>query len=110
MRGDRTDAGLTSQTEPRCQVRQNGAQIGAWVNDAGEQSGGDAEQFHQLVIPLAVDAEQSGSGSIGAFGDLRPGEPVADQIGDQQSPIGSTERPVPLIGGQLVQRVEREEL
>ena len=52
VRGDRADVRLTSQTEPRCEVRQNWAQIGAWVNDAGKQSGGDAEQSPSTRHPI----------------------------------------------------------
>ena len=52
VRGDRADVRLTGQTEPRCEVRQNWAQIGAWVNDAGEQSGGYAKQSPSTRHPI----------------------------------------------------------
>ena len=56
-----------------------------------------------------LGAQQAGRGRVRLLGARLAGEPEAEQVGDQQGGVGELEE-VRRLGGELVQRVEREEL
>ncbi len=60
----------------------------------------------RVPLPRAY-VQQPGRRRVGALGDHLAGQPVADQVGDQQHPLGLVGE---AVGGELIDRVERQEL
>src|SRR4051794_20063375 len=61
------------------------------------------ESLDQLRGPVAgAGVEQAGGGGVGLLGGLRAGEPVAEQVRDQQGPHAGQV----WFGGELVEGVE----
>ena len=76
-----------------------------------EQGGVDPEAPEELGGPLpALHVEQLGGGGVGHLGDRRAGQPVGEQVGDQQEPLGGRELRGAGRGDELVDGVERQEL
>ena len=76
-------------------------------DDLGQQPGRQAERLDQRRRPAAgAGVEQAGGGGVGLLGDLTAGEPVAEQVRHQQRPPTVEHG----LGGELVERVERQEL
>ena len=74
-----------------------------------QQAGWQAEGVDEFGGPLAgAGVQQSGGGGVGVFGDPLPGEPVAEQVGDQQRLHPGVVDVC--VGRELVHRVERQEL
>ena len=101
VRSDRGDLGASV----------GGAASGARRLDRGQSVGGDAEPIEQVGGPLpAANVEQAGGGRVRELGAERTGEPVGDQVGQQHDVRGALPERSPLLGGELVDRVERQEL
>ena len=78
---------------------------------AGTASTGQAEPVEQLGVPgsRAVHVEQPGGGGVGALDAPLAGQPVGQQVRDQQQAVGGLEPGRP-SADQLVDGVERQEL
>ena len=91
-------------------VGQQGAEAVARRDERGKDAARDAERVDELVVPVAVEhAEQPGRRGVGLLGARLAGQPVADEVGDQQRGVGELEE-LAGLGGELVERVERQEL
>jgi hypothetical protein len=76
-------------------------------DDVGQQFGGQTQCLDQLRRPPAgAGVEQAGGGGVGGLGGFPAGEPVTEQVRDQQRPVASEVG----LGGQLVEGVEGQEL
>ena len=77
-------------------------------DDVGQQPGGQAQRLDQLRRPApGAGVDQAGGGGDGLLGDLAAGEPVAQQVRDQQRAGGVLQVG---LGRQLVDGVDRDDL
>ena len=110
VRADRGDGRARSRADRGGDVGQQGAEALAGGDERGEDAAGDAEGPDELVVPGAVQhSEEAGGRGVGLLRAGLAGQPVADQVGDEQGGVGELED-VAGLGGELVERVEREEL
>ncbi|ROR46465.1 hypothetical protein EDD39_4736 [Kitasatospora cineracea] len=74
----------------------------------GQDGGVEAEGGEDRGGPVAgAGVVQAGGGGVGGLGPEGAGEPVGEQVGDQQQGAGPVEV---LLGGELEERVERQVL
>jgi hypothetical protein len=85
------------------------AEPGARLDQGREDPERQIEAREELVVPRAgVRVEQTRGGGVGDLGRGDTGQPVADQVRDEQRLVGEGEHVA--LGGELEQRVEGEVL
>ena len=83
----------------------------AGADELREEPAGKAEPVDKRGIPASGDdVEQAGGRRVGAFGALGSGEPVGDEVGDEQHRRGVVEDAFGLVDGELIEAVKGEEL
>ena len=79
--------------------------------EVGEDPSREAERVDDVVGPLpAMDVEQPGGRGVRDLGHPDAGQPVPEQVGDQQEGPGGGQLGRSAIRRELVDRVERQEL
>ncbi len=91
-------------------IGQQRAEAVARRDERGKDAARDAERLDQLVVPGGIEhAQQAGGRGVGLLGTGLAGQPVPDEVGDEQRGVCELED-VAGLGGELVERVERQEL
>ena len=108
VRADGADQQLVVDAELGPHGAGHAGQHPAGGHHVRQQAGRQAEPLDQLRRPVAgAGVEQAGGRGVGLLGRTHAGQPVAEQVGHQQRlPAGLQ----PGLGGQLVERAERQEL
>ena len=86
------------------------AERGAGRDELGRAGGVEAEGAEDLLAPLlGVEVDQLGVGGVGVLGDARAA-PVGEQILREVEPLLALGQPGELVGVELVDGVEGEDL
>jgi hypothetical protein len=86
-----------------------GADLLPRIHERREDARRQAELLGELEVPfLRGDIEQASRRRVGALGDLLAGEEPREEVGHEQHRVGRIGHA--LLAGELVERVERQEL
>ena len=111
VRAHRRDDCGRRQSQLRAQLLPHGAPHLTRLLERGQQPGRDSETRQQLARPLpAPGVDEPGRRCVRGLGAQLAREPERQQVGEQHDVGGTGETAAALVGHELVQRVERQEL